>query len=150
MDENIRQMQVSDDAFNVRDFARFNHHPNSTMYYPGGVTMNLTEHITDMRLFFSTYSNLAPHNHNYKIIFGESEWTVAMAQLTATNDGPLAALNDIWLPPTERNVKVDLMTIARWNKGLMMEEYLWYDGPRMYRQLGLLPTIPASDALTLS
>jgi predicted ester cyclase len=138
-------MQSADDAFIARDFAHFNHHPNSTMYYTGGVIMNLTEHIEDLRLTFSTYSTAAPHNHNYRVIFGEGDWTVALAKAGGVNDGPLADLSGNWLPPTERSVTFDLMTIARWNGGLMMEEYLWSDAPSTYRQLGVLPVPPEDD-----
>ncbi|KAJ4277972.1 hypothetical protein NW764_008006 [Fusarium oxysporum] len=143
--QNTRQMQSADDAFIARDFAHFNHHPNSTMYYTGGVIMNLTEHIEDLRLTFSTYSNAAPHNHNYRVIFGEGDWTVALAKAGGINDGPLSDLSGNWLPPTERTVSFDLMTIARWNGGLMMEEYLWSDAVSTFRQLGLLPVPPESD-----
>jgi predicted ester cyclase len=136
-------MQVSDDAFIARDFAHFNHHPNATMYYPGGVVMNLTQHIEDLRLYFSTYSDAAPHNHNYRVIFGEGDWTVALAHSAGVNDGPVSDLSGNWVPPTMRALKFDLMTIARWDGGWMMEEYLWVDGPLMYRQLGVLPVPPA-------
>ncbi|KAJ4177643.1 hypothetical protein NW767_015069 [Fusarium falciforme] len=145
VDQNTRQMQVSDDAFIARDFARFNHHPNSTMYYTGGVVMNLTQHIEDLRLTFSTYSHAAPHNHNYQVIFGEGDWTVALAHAGGPNDGPLPDLSGNFLPPTMRTVSFDLMTIARWDGGWMMEEYLWSDVPRMYRELGVLPIPPADN-----
>ncbi|RGP71800.1 hypothetical protein FSPOR_3166 [Fusarium sporotrichioides] len=143
--ENTRQMQSADDAFIARDFAHFNHHPNSTMYYTGGITMNLTEHIEDLRLTFSTYSTAAPHNHNYRVIFGEGDWTVALAKAGGVNDGPLADLAGNWLPPTERTVSFDLMTVARWEGGSMMEEYLWSDAPSTLRQLGVLPIRPEPD-----
>ncbi|KAJ3523023.1 hypothetical protein NM208_g12615 [Fusarium decemcellulare] len=143
--QNTRQMQSADDAFIARDFAHFNHHSNSTMYYTGGVVMNLTEHIEDLRLTFSTYSDAAPHNHNYRVIFGEGDWTVALAKAGGVNDGPLPDLSGNWLPPTERTISFDLMTISRWNGGMMMEEYLWSDSPAMYRQLGVLPVRPEAD-----
>ncbi|CCT70656.1 uncharacterized protein FFUJ_06645 [Fusarium fujikuroi IMI 58289] len=113
--ENERQMQVSDDAFIAKDFAHFNHHPNSTMYYPGGVVMNLTEHIEDLRLYFSSYPDAAPHNHNYRVMFGEGDWTVAISVSSAINGGAVSDLSGNWLPPTMRPVKFDLMTIARWD-----------------------------------
>lgn len=138
-------MQVSDDAFIARDFARFNHHPNATMYYTGGVIMNLTQHIEDLRLTFSTYSDAAPHNHNYRVIFGEGDWTVALAHAGGVNDGPVPDLDGTFLPPTMRTVSFDLMTIVRWDGGWMMEEYLWSDNPLMYRQLGVLPVPPADN-----
>lgn len=138
-------MQVSDDAFIARDLAHFNHHPNSTMYYSGGVVMNLTEHLEDMRLLYSIYSDGTPHNHEYRIIFGEGDWTVTLAQVSGTQDGPLPSLQGTLLPPTNNKVNMDLMTIARWNNGWMMEEYLWSDNPLMYRQMGVLPNKPAND-----
>ncbi|SPJ74347.1 uncharacterized protein FTOL_04078 [Fusarium torulosum] len=116
--ENARQMQAADDAF---------------------------IHIEDLRLTFSTYSTAAPHNHNYRVIFGEGDWTVALARAGGINDGPLPDLSGNWLPPTERTVSFDLMTIARWNGGLMMEEYLCSDAPSTYRQLGVLPIRPELD-----
>ncbi|KAF5989888.1 hypothetical protein FBULB1_513 [Fusarium bulbicola] len=143
--ENERQMQASDDAFIAKDFAHFNHHPNSTMYYPGGVVMNLTEHIEDLRLYFSTYPDAAPHNHNYKLIFGEGDWTVAISVSSAINGGAVSDLSGNWLPPTMKPAKFDLMTIARWEGGWMMEEYLWVGSPIMFRQMGILPVPPADD-----
>lgn len=138
-------MQVSDDAFIARDLLHFNHHPNVSVYYPGAVVMDLDEHLQDMRLLFSTYSDIAPHNHNYRVLFGEGDWTVALTQLTATNDGPLPNATGALLSPTMRTVKAGIMTIAHWNGGLIMEEYLWVDTPKMWRQLGLLPSPPAAE-----
>lgn len=135
-------MQVSDDAFIARDLAKFNHSPNITVYYPMGVTMNLSEHLQDMRLTFSSFSDAAPHNHNYKVEFGEGDWTVALARAQGTNDGPLPGPTGNLLPPNRKVAVYDLMTISRWNGGLMMEEYLWTDNPRLYRLLGLLPSPP--------
>lgn len=145
MDQNTRQMQISDDAFIAHDLARFNHAPDSVMYYTGGIVMNLTEHIEDMRLTFSIYSNVAPHNHNYRVLFGEGDWTVAMAKVDGINDGPIPGLSGDILPPTGRPITFDLMTIARWNGGMMKEEYLWSDSPSIYRQFGVLPVPPAKD-----
>ncbi|XEV01479.1 hypothetical protein FSHL1_006766 [Fusarium sambucinum] len=142
VDQNRRQMQVSDDAFIARDLAHFNHHENSTMYYTGGVFMNLTQHLEDMRLLYSIYSDGAPHNHDYRISFGEGDWTVVLAQVSGTQDGPLPSLQGTLLPPTNKKIHMDLMTIARWNNGWMMEEYLWSDNPFMYRQVGVLPDRP--------
>ncbi|KAF3002347.1 hypothetical protein E8E14_007300 [Neopestalotiopsis sp. 37M] len=143
--ENKRQMQVSDDAFIARDLAHFNHHPNVTVYMTGGVVYNLTEHLEDMRLDFSIYSDVAPHNHDYKILFGEGDWTVAVSQVSAIQNGPLPSLQGTLLPPTNKPVQMDLMTIARWNNGWMMEEFLWSDAPLMYRQLGVLPSRPSNN-----
>ncbi|ETS79738.1 hypothetical protein PFICI_09591 [Pestalotiopsis fici W106-1] len=114
--QNMRQMQVTDDAFIARDMPRFNHHPNITVYYTGGVTMNLTEHLEDMRLTYST-TDITIHNHDYKILFGEGDWTVALAEVSGLQNGPLPSLSGTLLPPTNKQYKMDLMTVARWNNG---------------------------------
>ncbi|EAU35407.1 predicted protein [Aspergillus terreus NIH2624] len=143
--QNLRQMQLSDDAFISRDLAKFNHSPNVTVFYPMGVQMNLSEHLQDMRLTFSTFSDAAPHNHNYKVEFGEGDWTVVLARAKGTNDGPLLGPTGNLLPPTEKVVTYDLMTISRWSGGLMMEEYLWTDNVLLYRALGFLPSPPPEN-----
>lgn len=133
-------MQVSDDAFVARDLARFNHDEDIKVYQ-GGIIRNLTEHLADIQLVYST-TDLKLHNHDYKIIFGEGDWTVAVESVTGIQNGPLTGLTGNYLPPTNKPVDYDLMTIARWNNGWMMEEYLWSDNPLMYRQLGQLPDRP--------
>ncbi|KAK2591070.1 hypothetical protein QQS21_011246 [Conoideocrella luteorostrata] len=140
VDQNKRQMQVTDDAFVARDLARFNHHPDIKVYQ-GGVVRNLTEHLTDIQLVYAT-TDLTLHNHDYKIWFGEGDWTVAVESVTGIQNGPLTSLSGGYLPPSNKPIGYDLMTIARWNNGWMMEEYLWSDNPLMYRQVGVLPVPP--------
>lgn len=106
--------------------------------------MNLTEHLTDMRLTYAT-TDVTLQNHDYRIIFAEGDWTVAVAKVTGLQNGPLPNLDGTLLPPSGKQINMDLMTMARWNNGWMMEEYLWSDTPLMYRQLGVLPDKPAKD-----
>ncbi|KAM5349273.1 hypothetical protein ACJ41O_005780 [Fusarium nematophilum] len=143
--ENLDTMQRADDAFNARDMTNFRHHPNSTMYYSGGVTMNREEHFTDVRLSLSMYSDVAPHNHNYHIQFGEGDWTVAMTVVLATHDGPVPSLSGGMKPPSMRPLGFDMMTIAQWKEGEITDEYLWTDVTTLYRQMGLLPTRPPDN-----
>lgn len=70
---------------------------------------------------------------------------MSFTHLRGVNDGALSDLSGNWLPPTMRTVNFDFMTIARWDGGWMMEEYLWSDSPLLYRQLGVLPVPPADD-----
>ena len=133
-------MQVTDDAFNARDLARFNH-DETIKVYQGSVVQNLSEHLTGLQLTYAT-TDLTIHNHDYKIWFGEGDWTVAVESITGIQNGPLQNLAGGYLPPTNKPVDYDLMTIARWANGWMMEEYLWTDEALMYRQLGILPNRP--------
>lgn len=142
--QNKRQMQITDDAFIARDLPRFNHHPNVTVCNMGGAVMNLAEHFNGMRLTYAS-EDLTLHNHDYQILFAEGDWTVAVAKVTAIQNGPLDGLDGSLLPLTNKPISMDLMTIAKWNKGWMMEESLWSDAPLMYRQIGILPTRSADN-----
>nr|POE56489.1 hypothetical protein CFP56_33461 [Quercus suber] len=147
VEQNTRQMQVSDDAFTARDLARFNHHPDIKVYQSGAIR-NLSEHLTDIQLVYSN-TDLKLHNHDYKILFGEGDWTVAVESVTGIQNGPMMSLQGAYLPPSNKPVDYDLMTIARWNNGWMMEEYLFSDDPLLYRQVGLLPDPPVDPLADL-
>jgi hypothetical protein len=45
VDDNKRQMQVSDDAYNAKDIARFNHHDDAEIHMAGGVDMDMDAHV---------------------------------------------------------------------------------------------------------
>ncbi|KAK1529991.1 hypothetical protein CPAR01_12303 [Colletotrichum paranaense] len=128
VDQNTRQMQLSDDAFNARDLARFNHDENVKVYQETAIR-NLTEHLEDIVVVYSN-TDLTLHNHDYKILFGEGDWTVAVETITGIQNGPLTNLDGTYLPSTNKPVQYDLMTIARWNDGWM---------------LGVLPNRPAEN-----
>jgi len=150
VEDNLRQMQVSDDAYVARDFARFNHHPDAKMFMPGGVEMDMPAHVNDMLVGLAAFPDLRPHNHNYKIAFGEGEWTVAVEDATATNTGPVMGPRGQLVPPTGRKVNFEFATIAHWVDGLLVEEYIWADAPRQARQLGFLPSpVPAEPTVGL-
>ncbi len=144
--DNKRQMQVSDDAFIAKDLARFNHADNAMMHMPGGVEMDMPAHIADIIATYAAFPDIAPHNHNYKIVFGEGEWTFAVADVTGTNTGPVKGPAGAWVPPTGKKVAFELCTVARWIKRQMVEEYIWTDTFGMLRQLGFAGTPLVTDA----
>ena len=151
VDDNLRQMQVSDDAFIARDFAKFNHRNDTLVYMPGGVVYDMVQHIQDMANTMASFPDLRPHNHPYKIEFGEGNWTVALEDATATNTGPLKGSGGGWMPPTGRGVNYEFATFAHWEDGLLTQEYIWADGVKQSRQLGLLPDpVPNTPTIGLS
>lgn len=132
-------MQVSDDAFVSRDFAKFNHRNDTIVYMPGGLKYDMAQHIQDSVNTMASFPDLRPHNHPYKVTFGEGNWTVALEDATATNTGPIKGPDGGWIPPTGRGVNFEFATFATWEGGLLTEEYIWADGVKQSRQLGFLP-----------
>ncbi|KAH7381031.1 hypothetical protein BKA64DRAFT_764882 [Cadophora sp. MPI-SDFR-AT-0126] len=145
VEQNTQQMQSTDDAFIGKDLPHFHHHANATMYVGSGVTRNLPEHLEDIKLLYASFSDVVTHNRNYIVIYGEGDWTVALTRATGVNDGPIFGLDGGLLAPTFRAINPTIMTIAHWNGGQMIEEYLWQDPVTMYRQLGFLPIRPAKN-----
>jgi predicted ester cyclase len=135
-EDNKRQMQVSDDAFIAKDIGRFNHADDAKMHMPGGVEMDMAAHVADIVDTYAAFPDIGPHNHDYKIVFAEGEWTFAVADVTGTNTGPIIGPAGAYVPPTNKKVAFELCTVARWVQGEMVEEYIWTDVFRMLRQLG--------------
>lgn len=134
-EDNKRQMQVSDDAFIARDITRFNHAGDARMHMPAGVEMDMPAHVADIISTYAAFPDIAPHNHAYKIVFAEGDWTYAVADVTGTNTGPVRGPAGAYVPPTGKKVAFELCTVARWVQGQMVEEYIWTDVFRMLRQL---------------
>lgn len=135
--DNKRQMQVSDDAYNARDIAHFNHYDNARMFYPT-YEIDMPAHIAEIVAYYAAFPDMETHNHEYKITLGDGEWTAAIAHATATNTGPLMVAAGTFIPPTHKKMDIDFSTVARWVDGLLVEEYLFTDITAMARQLGLI------------
>lgn len=60
---NMRQMQLTDDAYNAMDFARFNHRNDTVVYMPGDREFNMAQHIQDMTNTYATYPDNRVSNH---------------------------------------------------------------------------------------
>ena len=135
VEDNKRQMQVSDDAFNAKDLARCNHADDAAIHMPGGVDLDMDAHMADAIAHYAAFPDIRVHNHDYKIVFGEGEWIIAVADVLGTNTGPLRDSGGAWLPPTLKTITFEVFTTAHWVNGLIVEEFIWYDTLHMMRQL---------------
>jgi predicted ester cyclase len=68
--------------------------------------------------------------------WGAGSYVVVAGRLEGTNKGPLAAMGI--KKPTGKTVSARYLDIARWENGKIKEEWLFYDGMAMARQLGLI------------
>lgn len=149
---NMRQMQVTDDAYNALDFSRFNHRDDTVVYMPGGREFDMVQHVQDMRNIYATYPDSSVSNHPYKLTFGDGNWTIAVSDLTGTNTGPIQGPTG-WRGPTGRRVNYEFMTAAYWEDGRIVREHIWMDLITLQRQLGFFPSPVSTDgtqSLTLS
>ncbi|KAF7553277.1 hypothetical protein G7Z17_g3749 [Cylindrodendrum hubeiense] len=143
-------MQVSDDAYVSRDLAKFNHADETIVYMPGGHEYDMAQHVQDMMTTFASFPDVRPHNHPYKIRFGEGNWTFALTDVTGTNTGPIQGPNG-WTGPTGRGFNIEMATLGYWEDGKILIKYIWADGMKQTRQLGFLPSpLPNEPTVGLS
>ncbi len=51
--------------------------------------------------------------------------------------GPMKGPDGKKIPPTGKSFEVDFCTVARWDKGQIVEENLFYDLVTLMRQIGI-------------
>jgi hypothetical protein len=76
-------------------------------------------------------------NRPYKTLFASGDPTCSIARFTGTMTGPMVLADGTEIPPTGKSFEVDFCTVARWDKGQIAEENLFYDLTGMMSQLGL-------------
>ncbi|KAH6663968.1 hypothetical protein F5X68DRAFT_225669 [Plectosphaerella plurivora] len=135
---NMRQMQLTDDAYNAMDFARFNHREDTIVYMPGDREFNMVQHVQDMTNIYASYPDNRVSNHPYKLTFAEGNWTFGLSDLLGTNTGPIQGPNG-WRGPTNRRVNYEFLTAAYWEDGRIVREHIWMDLITLQRQLGFFP-----------
>lgn len=132
--------QLDFDAYSNRkdmDLFKQLHCPDVKVVFPDGrVTTGIDAHVDDINniLFNGTPdSRITSH----PISFGSGEWTAATGVIEATFSQPMKLPDGSTIKPTGKAVKMTMATIARWNKGCIAEEHLFWDNAEYMKQLGL-------------
>lgn len=138
--ENMRLMQTLDDAWNAQDLEVFSkrHKKDTVVRWPGQPpTHGIDNHQAEAVAFFKTFPNQHLDNRPYKTFFASGDWTCSIARFTGTMTGPMKSPDSKEIPPTGKSFDVDFCTVARWDKGQIVEENLFYDLVTFMKQIGL-------------
>ena len=113
------------DAFNAPDLV----YHDMTM----AEDQTAAENSAAMQAFFRAFpdAKLVPLS-----AWGAGSYVVVAGRFEGTNKGPMPAMGI--KKPTGKAVSARYLDIARWENGKIKEEWLFYDGMAMARQLGLL------------
>ena len=139
-DENMQLMQTLDDAWNAQDWDTFErrHKPDTLVRWPGQPpTHGVLNHRAESVQMFKTFPDNHVGNRPYKVFFASGDWTCSIARFTGTMKGAMQGPDGKEIPPTGKSFEVDFCTVARWDKGQIVEENLFYDLVGMMRQIGL-------------
>jgi ketosteroid isomerase-like protein len=139
-ERNMYLMQTLDDAWNAQDLDTFaqRHKPDVVVRWPGKPPTNgVDAHRIEAIDFFRAFPDQHVGNRPYKVLFASGDWTCSIARFTGTMTGPLKGSDGQEIPPTGKSFDVEFCTVARWDKGRIVEENLFYDLVTFLQQLGL-------------
>lgn len=141
--ESANLANFDDLDFNVYTGQKWNelarsHSKDIVVHYPdGSVTRGLDAHVEQLKPMFVFAPDTRIREHPIKIASGD--WTAVQGVLEGTFTKPMPDGNGKSTPPTGKAFKSTMVTIGRWQGGVMVEEWLMWDNQSLMKQMGLAP-----------
>lgn len=117
------------------EFSR-SHAENIVVHYPHGhTTTGLNAHLAELKPQFVFAPDTKIKVHPIKIAQGN--YTAVTGVMEGTFSQPMVTPDGKTIPPTNRPFKLDMVTVGRWENGVMTEEWLFWDNQAFMKQIGL-------------
>lgn len=135
--------------FNVYTGAHFDqfprsHAPDIVVHYPdGSTTTGLEDHLDMLRPQFAFAPDTRIEQHPIRIAQGDMTAVTGVMEGTFTQ--PMRLPNGQVIQPTGKSFRLDMATIGRWENGVMVEEWLYWDNQTFMQQIGLAPPSSLSE-----
>ena len=114
------------------------HAKDIIVHWPDGhQTKGIEKHIEDLKAMFVYAPDTRIKEHPIKIASGE--WTAVNGVMEGTFTQPMPIGDGKTIPPTGKAFKLTMATIGRWEDGVMVEEWLFWDNQTFMKQVGLAP-----------
>ncbi|MEZ4224762.1 MAG: ester cyclase [Polyangiaceae bacterium] len=113
------------------------HSHDITVHWPDGhATQGIDKHVEDLKAMFVWAPDTRIKEHPIKI--GQGEWTAVVGVIEGTFTEPMPLGGGKAIPPTGKAYRLRMATVGHWNaKGVMDEEYLFWDNKEFMKQIGL-------------
>jgi hypothetical protein len=112
------------------------HAQDVKVFWPDGhMTQGIDVHIKDLSGMFVYAPDTRIKEH--PIRFGSGKFTAVTGVMEGTFTKPMPIGNGQVIQPTGKAFKLPMATIAVWEKGVIVEEYLFWDNQTYMTQLGL-------------
>ncbi len=132
--------QLGLEAFNNRnwDLIKKIHHEDVKAYGGDGYISYgmIPEHEWDLKFLFETFPDYTINEHLIK--FGSGKWTAGLSSSTGTFTEPMKLRDGTVIEPTGKKFELKAITLARWEDGRIMEEYIFWDNYHLFKQLGII------------
>lgn len=140
LEENIRAIGQSMEAYNKRDFKGFAKPfaETATYYSP-----NLSEPLKgpeEIRQHFAEHPPIFPDTHvKIERSFGQDDLVCAELIWTATHKGPLPGPDGQPIPATNKSVRLPMVAVYQFKEGQILAAHEYWDQVAFMTQLGLFP-----------
>lgn len=112
------------------------HHEDIVVHWPDGhTTEGIEKHIEDLKALFVHAPDTRIKEHPIK--FGSGQWTAVTGIMEGTFTRPMPGPDGENIEPTGKAFRLPMCTIGRWENGVMVEEFLYWDNATYMNQMGL-------------
>ena len=112
------------------------HAKDIVVHWPDGhTTTGIDVHIQDLKNMFVYAPDTRIKEHPVKVASGD--WTAVIGIMEGTFTQPMPIGGGKSIPPTGKAFKLTMSTFGHWKDGVMVEEFLFWDGQAFMQQLGL-------------
>jgi hypothetical protein len=101
----------------------------------GHHTNGIERHIEDLKAMFVYAPDTKIKVHPIK--FGSDDFTCVTGIMTGSFTKPMPIGNSQFIQPTGKSFSLPMCTIGHWKDGVMIEEWLFWDGSTYMKQMGV-------------
>lgn len=126
------------DVFSNQDWVRLHesHSDDIVVNWPDGHnTTGIERHIDDLKAMFVYAPDTKIKVHPVK--FGREGLTCVIGVMTGTFTEPMPFGDDKVIEPTGKSFSLPMCTVGRWENGIMVEEWLFWDNASYMKQIGI-------------
>ena len=111
------------------------HADDILVHYPdGSTTTGIADHLVKLKPQFAFAPDTRISEHPIKLADGK--YTAVQGIMTGTFTKPMDLGGGKTLQPTGKKFVLPMMTVGRWENGLMKEEWLFWDNASFMTQIG--------------
>jgi len=125
-------------VFSNQEWTRLHesHSKDVKVNWPDGHQTNgIERHIEDLKAMFVYAPDTSIKVHPVKI--GSGEWTSVIGVMTGTFTKPMPIGDGKFIQPTGKKFSLNMCTVGHWKKGVMIEEWLFWDSATYVKQMGI-------------
>lgn len=101
----------------------------------GNSTVGLKRHVEDLKKLFVFAPDTQIKLHPVCIAAGD--WTAVIGVMTGTFTEPMPMADGTVVQPTGKRFELNMTTVGYWQKGQIVQEWLFWDNAAYMSQLGI-------------